>query len=216
MKKSTLTQRIKKSIWKTLTITTLAAMTLSPVQTQAQATRTAHKSKTESCTVYTVSKANRHGKRLITIETGDGNLFTFTSAKRWKKSDKGVATFDTKRTKSRKDDVVTSVKKSKDLYLTHRYIEKHYKGCSTVKFIKEGKQWQNIKLKTRRGKHIVYIEVIKSVSRGDWGRTTKYDSYIKYNKPVRKGKKVTSYCIYNPNCNYYDDVTAVIDNGMIR
>lgn len=215
MKKSIFTQKIKKSIWKIFTVTTLAAMTLLPVQTRAQATRTAHTNKTESCTVYTVSKSNRHGKRLVTIKTSDRNLFDFSSAKRWKKSDKGIVTFDTKGTKSRKDDTITSVKKSKDLYLTYRYIEKHYKNY-TVKFIKEGKQWQNIKLKTRKGKHIVYIEVIKSVSHGNWGHTTKYGSYIKYNKPVRKGKKVTSYCIYNPNCNYYDDVTAVIDNGMIR
>ena len=185
------------------------------MQTHAQTTRTAHKSKTESYKVYTVSKPNRHGKRLVTIETGDRNLFSFTSAKHWKKSDKGIVAFDTKGTKTHKDDAITGIKKNKDLYLTYRYIEKHYKSCS-IKFIKEGKQWQNIKLKTRKGKHIVYIEVIKSVSHGRWGRTTKYGSYIKYNKPVRKGKKVTSYCIYNPNTNFWDDVTTVIDNEMIR
>ena len=215
MKKLTFTQKIKSAVWKIFTITTLAAITLLPIQTHAQTTRTAHKSKTESYKVYTVSKPNRHGKRLVTIETGDGNLFDFSSAKYWKKSDKGIVAFDTKGTKTHKDDVLTDIKKSKDLYLTYRYIEKHYKGCS-IKFIKEGKQWQNIKLKTRKGKQVVYVEKIKSTSYGRWGRTTKYGCYIKYNKPVRKGKKVTSYCIYNPNTNYYDDVTAVIDNGMIR
>lgn len=215
MKKLTFTQKIKSTAWKIFTITTLAAITLLPVPTHAQTTRTAHKSKTESYKVYTVSKPNRHGKRLVTIKTSDGNLFSFTSAKRWKKSDKGIVAFDTKETKTHKDDAITGIKKNKDLYLTYRYIEKHYKGCS-IKFIKEGKQWQNIKLKTRKGKHIIYIEVIESVSRGGWGRTTKYGSYIKYNKSVRKGKKVTSYCIYNPNTNFWDDVTAVIDNGMIR
>ena len=208
-------KKIKATVWKTFTITTLAAITLLPIQTHAQTTRKPHTSKTESYKVYTVSKPNRHGKRLVTIETGDGNLFSFTSAKHWKKSDKGIVAFDTKGTKTRKDDVLTDIKKSKDLYLTYRYIEKHYKGCS-IKFIKEGKQWQNIKLKTRKGKQVVYVEKIKSTSYGRWGRTTKYGCYIKYNKPVRKGKKVTSYCIYNPNTNYYDDVTAVIDNGMIR
>lgn len=208
-------KKIKATVWKTFTITTLAAITLLPIQTHAQTTRKPHTSKTESYKVYTVSKPNRHGKRLVTIETGDGNLFSFTSAKHWKKSDKGIVAFDTKGTKTHKDDVLTDIKKSKDLYLTYRYIEKHYKGCS-IKFIKEGKQWQNIKLKTRKGKQVVYVEKIKSTSYGRWGRTTKYGCYIKYNKPVRKGKKVTSYCIYNPNTNYYDDVTAVIDNGMIR
>lgn len=84
MKKLTFTQKIKSTLWKTFTITTLAAITLLPIQTHAQTTRTAHKSKTESYKVYTVSKPNRHGKRLVTIETSDGNLFDFTSAKRWK------------------------------------------------------------------------------------------------------------------------------------
>lgn len=140
MKKSTLTQKIKTILWKTFTVSTLAAMTLLPVQTHAQTTRKPHQSKTESYKVYTVSKPNRHGKRLVTIETSDGNLFSFSSAKHWKKSDKGIVTFDTKGTKTRKDDVITGIKKSKDLYLTYRYIEKHYKNC-TVKFIKEGKQW---------------------------------------------------------------------------
>lgn len=215
MKKSTLTQKIKSTLWKTFTITTLAVITLLPIQTHAQTTRKPHTRKTESYKVYTVSKPNGHGKRLVTIETSDGNLFDFTSAKRWKKSDKGIVTFGTKGTKTRKDGTITDIKKSKDLYLTYRYIEKHYKDCF-IKFIKEGKQWQNIKLKTRKGKHVVYIEIIKSVSHGKWGRTTKYGCYIKYNKPVRKGNKVVSYCIYNPNTNFWDDVTAVIDNGMIR
>lgn len=138
MKKLTFTQKIKSAVWKIFTITTLAAITLLPIQTHAQTTRTAHKSKTESYKVYTVSKPNRHGKRLVTIETGDGNLFDFSSAKHWKKSDKGIVAFDTKGTKTHKDDVLTDIKKSKDLYLTYRYIEKHYKGCS-IKFIKEGK-----------------------------------------------------------------------------
>lgn len=130
-------KKIKATVWKTFTITTLAAITLLPIQTHAQTTRKPHTSKTESYKVYTVSKPNRHGKRLVTIETGDGNLFSFTSAKHWKKSDKGIVAFDTKGTKTRKDDAITEIKESKDLYLTYRYIEKHYKGCS-IKFIKEG------------------------------------------------------------------------------
>ena len=105
MKKLTFTQKIKSTAWKIFTITTLAAITLLPVQTHAQTTRTAHKSKT-AYKVYTVSKPNRHGKRLVTIETGDRNLFSFTSAKHWKKSDKGIVAFDTKGTKTHKDDLI--------------------------------------------------------------------------------------------------------------
>lgn len=84
MKKSTFTQKIKSTVWKIFTITTLAAITLLPIQTYAQTTRKPYTRKTECYTVYTVSKPNGHGKRLVTIETGDGNLFSFTSAKQGK------------------------------------------------------------------------------------------------------------------------------------
>ncbi len=208
--------KIKELIWKLLTITTLVTTTLQPLPVHAS-THTGnqtHKTVTQSYTVFSVSP--KHGnKRTVTIETHHGNLFKFSTRKRWKRSDKGIVIFDTKGTKTRKDDVITGIRKNVDLYNTYNYIENHYKDC-TVKVIKETGAYNNIKLKTRKGKHIVYIEVIKSVSHGRWGRTTKYGSYIKYNKPVRKGKKVTSYCIYNPNTNWYDDVTAVIDNKMIR
>lgn len=40
--------------------------------------------------------------------------------------------------------------------------------------------------------------------------------YIAYNKRVRKGKHVTSYCVWNPCNSYCDDVEAVADNGKIR
>ena len=62
----------------------------------------------------------------------------------------------------------------------------------------------------------VYVEIIKSHSNGGKYGTT-IDGYtIAYNKELPKGIEVISYCIYSPFNNYCDDVTAVVDNNMIR
>lgn len=109
---------------------------------------------------------------------------------------------------------------NKDLSVATTYISRHYPGYK-VRFVPEGKP-NMIKLRTRKGKRIVYVEVLKSNAKGNlqgkrrsWGITTK-GSYITYNRRVKKEKRVTSYCIWNPNSNYTDDVVAVVDNGFIR
>lgn len=109
---------------------------------------------------------------------------------------------------------------NKDLSVATTYISRHYPGCK-VRFVSEGKP-NTMKLRTRKGKRIVYVEILKSRAkenlkgkRRSWGITAK-GSYITYNRRVKKGKRVTSYCIWNPNSNYTDDVVAVVDNGLIR
>ena len=73
------------------------------------------------------------------------------------------------------------------------------------------------KLKNRKGKYIVYIEKCVTKSNGKGGGFTKKGHYyVAYNKKVKKGKKVTSYFVYNPKTNYVDDVVAVVDNKIIR
>lgn len=109
---------------------------------------------------------------------------------------------------------------NKDLSIATTYISRHYPGYK-VRFVPEGKP-SMMKLRTRKGKRIVYVEVLKSNAKGNlqgkrrsWGITTK-GSYITYNRRVKKEKRIKSYCIWNPNSNYSDDVVAVVDNGMIR
>lgn len=116
--------------------------------------------------------------------------------------------------------VTVKANTNKDLSVATTYISRNYPGYK-VRFVPEGKP-NMIKLRTRKGKRIVYVEVLKSNARGNlqgkrrsWGITTK-GSYITYNRRVKKGKRVTSYCIWNPNSNYTDDVVAVVDNGFIR
>lgn len=116
--------------------------------------------------------------------------------------------------------VTVKANTNKDLSVATTYISRHYPGYK-VRFVPEGKP-NTMKLRTRKGKRIVYVEILKSRAKGSlkgkrrsWGITTK-GSYITYNRRVKKGKRVTSYCIWNPNTNYTDDVVAVVDNGFIR
>lgn len=109
---------------------------------------------------------------------------------------------------------------NKDLSVATTYISRHYPGYK-VRFVPEGKP-NTMKLRTRKGKRIVYVEILKSRAKGNlkgkrrsWGIAAK-GSYITYNRRVKIGKRVTSYCIWNPNSNYTDDVVAVVDNGFIR
>ena len=91
----------------------------------------------------------------------------------------------------------------------------NYPKCK-IKFIKlNNKGWK--KLENRKGKKIVYIEKCITISNGKGGGFTKKGHYyVAYNKKVKKGKKVTSYFVYNPYTNYVDDIVAAVDNKMIR
>lgn len=94
--------------------------------------------------------------------------------------------------------------------LVTSYCKKYYKKYK-IKYVKE----HDKKLNNRKGKKIVYVEVIKSKSHGKYGYT-KDKCYVRYNVKVKNGNTVTSYCIYNPKNNACDDVVAVIDNKRIR
>lgn len=73
----------------------------------------------------------------------------------------------------------------------------------------------------RKGKPYVLVEKVISKSDGTgygWYSTrTKGTNYIiGYNKKVKKGKKVTSYVIWNPKTNICGDVLYVVDNYKYR
>lgn len=67
---------------------------------------------------------------------------------------------------------------------------------------------------THRRNKYVYVIKFKAKSRGTYG-ITKTGSYIRFNKPVKKGKWVYMYYVYNPYSNYEDDVVARIGNNKI-
>lgn len=107
-----------------------------------------------------------------------------------------------------------SAKENREVRMVKQYCKNHYNSNHKVKFI-SSKNLSIKKLKARKKKRIIYVEVVKSISHGKYGIDAN-GYYIAYNKKVKKGKKVKSYCIYNPKTNYFDDVIAVIDNGKIR
>lgn len=95
--------------------------------------------------------------------------------------------------------------------LVREYCRKHYPK-QTIRIVYK---YNPKVMENRKGKNVVYVERFVSYSRGKYGYSKKGE-YVRYNKKVKKGKKVISYFIYNPKTNYCDDVVAVIDCGKIR
>jgi len=100
--------------------------------------------------------------------------------------------------------------------LVKEYCHKHYPECKIKYF--NYKNYDDSVMLHRANKGIVYVEKFVSYSSGKKKKSgfSKEGWYICYNKGVKKGKKVVSYCIYNPYTNYCDDVIAVVDNKKIR
>lgn len=104
-----------------------------------------------------------------------------------------------------------SAKSKTDYQIVKEYCKKNYPK-QTIKVVTK----YNPKImENRKDKNIVYVERFVSYSQGSYGYSKKGE-YVRYNKKVRKGKKVISYFIYNPKTNYCDDVVAVIDCGKVR
>ena len=142
------------------------------------------------------------GNEVTCVDDKTGNAWIF-NGDGFRKGDRVLITF--------KGKAVVNCKKINNKQLAKRWCTKHYPKCK-VKFVKEGDQRINI----RKGKRIVYIEVVKSRSRGNRHGTTSLGCCIGYNIKVSKGKRITSYVIWNPCTDYCDDVVAVVDNGRIR
>jgi hypothetical protein len=100
----------------------------------------------------------------------------------------------------------------------------HKAGYKKIKVLESNKMtdknfWRIVD--HRKNKNYIVVEKIVSVSDGTgygWYSTkTKGTNYIiGYNKQVPKGKKVTSYVIYDPNSNEPDEILWVIDNRTYR
>ena len=96
--------------------------------------------------------------------------------------------------------------------IAKRYAKTHYTECK-VKFFRH---YDAEKIENRKGTKVVWIWKIYSKSNGNRYGTCEDGSIIAYNKKVKKGKRVVSYCIYNPYTNYCDDIVAVVDNKIVR
>ena len=96
--------------------------------------------------------------------------------------------------------------------IAKRYAKSHYSECK-IKFFRH---YNPEIIENRKGTKVVWIWKIYSKSNGGKIGTCDDGSMIAYNKKVKKGKRVVSYCIYNPYSNYCDDVVAVVDNKKVR
>ena len=98
----------------------------------------------------------------------------------------------------------------RDVGLVKSYVREHYGVGMEVRF-REKPSYNEI---TNR-KGTALVEVVRSRSEGRRGRLAD-GTLIKYNKKVKKGKRVTSYLIWNPRNDFDDDIAAVVDNGKVR
>lgn len=153
-----------------------------------------------------------------TIDTADGYCWKVRKES-YAYSETTVVTvkFNTHGTRNKLDDSIIKINaKNKNIQLVNDYIRHEYDlKAYRVKYISTGKLTDKM-IRERAIKHTIYVEIIKSVSAGGKHGTYGKNYYIAYNKRVRKGKHVTSYCIWNPCNSYCDDVEAIADNGKIR
>lgn len=153
-----------------------------------------------------------------TIDTADGYCWKVRKNSFAYQNGTPVAVkFNTHETKSKLDDSIVKVTaKDKNKQLVNAYIRKNYDlNAFKVKYIKSNKLTAKM-IERRAINHTIYVEITKSVSVGGKRGLIDGKYIIAYNKNVKKGKKVTSYSIWNPDNAYCDDVVAVADNGKIR
>lgn len=156
----------------------------------ATGTRTEAKSRKELGKITRV-----HGNEITCVDDRTGNAWEFYGTG-YHVGDRCQITFKGKRVV----DCVT------DRQLVKEYCKKHFPKRK-IKFVKENDR----RLLRRKSKKYIHVE--KIISRSN--KTSK-GYYIAYNTKVPKGKRITSYCIWNPCNNIEDDVVAVVDNGRIR
>lgn len=153
-----------------------------------------------------------------TVDTTDGMAWKVRKASyAYPNTTKVIVKFDTCGTKNKLDDKIVSINaQSKNLQLINNHLVKNYDlRAFKVKYIKSNKLTEKM-IANRAINHTIYVEIIKSVSKGGKRGLIDGKYTIAYNKSVTKDKKVTSYNIWNPDNAYVDDVIAVVDNGKIR
>lgn len=175
-------------------------------------------------TVHAKTKRNTY-RNISGIYNSDGTIDTVDGMV-WKVRKESYAypgttlvtvKFATHGTRNKLDDSIVKITaKDRNIQLINDYIRRNYDlNAYKVKYISTNKLTDKM-IRERAVKHTIYVEIIKSVSAGGKHGTYGKNYYIAYNKRVRKGKHVTSYCVWNPCNSYCDDVEAIADNGKIR
>lgn len=85
-----------------------------------------------------------------------------------------------------------------------------------IKLINHNNKKANFIISHRKGKNYIVVEKVISISKGGKNGYIPNDGYIAYNKKVSRNCKVTSYIIYAPNSNEFDEILWVVDNNTYR
>ena len=88
-----------------------------------------------------------------------------------------------------------------------KYCKKHYKNHK-VKIV-------NHAPKNHKSKKVIYIERVKTISKGYTGKT-KGSYIVTYCKPIKKNKIHYCYMVYNPYTNSPDDIVLFVSNGKVK
>lgn len=86
----------------------------------------------------------------------------------------------------------------------------------SVKVVKFNSRRSDFIISHRKGKNYIVAEKVVTFSDGNRGGWTKDGWYVTYNKHVPRDKKVTSYIIYSPCSNKFDDILWIVDNKTFR
>jgi len=146
---------------------------------------------------------NRVNGDTVTVVTDNGSTWAFYGDG-FRKGDRVVCTVA-------KGNRIVDARKLSDRQLVKDWCRKHFRNYR-IKIVKEN----DSRIWNRMSKRVVYVEKVKSISRGGRHGTTRGGFCIGYNMNVKRGKRITSYVIWNPRNNVCDDVLAVVDNGRIR
>ena len=108
--------------------------------------------------------------------------------------------------------LTTPISAMTNTQLINKFCKTNYPG-KQIRIVQQGKLTYK-QFTNRKGKRYIYIIKFKAKSLGYYG-ITKTGSYIRFNKPTKKGKWVYMYYVYNPYTNAEDDVVARIGNNKI-
>lgn len=105
-----------------------------------------------------------------------------------------------------------TVKKS-----NYKIAKELVKKCGKpMKLVKYHNKKTDCIIANRKNKKYIVVEKVISISNGKDGGYTFDGGYIAYNKKTHRNKLVTSYIIYSPYSNEFDEILWVVDHNTYR
>lgn len=90
------------------------------------------------------------------------------------------------------------------------------KSGRPIKLVKYHNKKTDYIIVNRKNRKYLVVEKVVSISNGKDGGYTFDGCYIAYNKKTARDKLVTSYIIYSPYSNEFDEILYVVDHNTYR